>query len=305
MDYQSGAVRPVDSFGDGWSIIKNDYWIYVAMSLVAGIIVIVVSFILSMINGVISGALSGVLGVATSGASDAAKMSASIAPQIIGQAVSFFTNIIVATLTGIFFCGFYKSMSRVAGGGRAEFGDLFSGFGNLQACFIVAVLVSVIQFIIAIAMLVVGVTIGVGAVGVGGLSGIVTSDGQINPAIFGGMIMIILAFVGVYLVVMLIFSALTILIYPLIGERNLSGGQAFIVSLKSGLANLGGLILLLIVGGLMLFVGAIPCGLGLPFVFPFYLAAIFAAYRSVFGSYGDFQNYSPPPPPNFGHQPGY
>lgn len=305
MEYQSGAVRPVDSFGDGWSIIKNDYWIYVAMVVVFGLIIIVVSLILSAINAAISGVLGGVLGVATSSSGDVARASAVIVPEVIKQSVGFFVNIIVATLSGIFLCGIYKSMSRVANGARAEFGDLFSGFENFQACLIVAVVVSVVQFVIAIVMLIAGVAVGVGAIGAGGLSGIITRDGQVNPAIFGGLLLIMLAFFGVYFVIMLIFSALTTFIYPLIGERNLSGGQALMTSVKSGLANLGGLILLLIIGVVMLIVGAIPCFLGLPFVAPIYIAALFSAYRSVFGSYGGYQNYNPPPPPNFGQQPGY
>lgn len=303
MEYQSGAVRPVDSFGDGWSIIKNDYWMYVAMAVVAGIILIIASITLNFINGLISGIISGALGVATSNSGDVARTSAIILPEVIKQIIGFFVSIIISTMSGILFCGIYKSISRVAQGARADFGDLFSGFENFQACFIVAVIVSVIQFVIALVMLFTGAAIGIGALGAGGLSGIVTKDGQVNPAIFGGLLLVILAFFGVYLVIMLIVAALTTFIYPLIGERNVSGGQAFMLSIKSGLANLGGLILLLLLGGLMVFAGAIPCGLGLPFVFPIYIAAIFSAYRSVFGAYGNSRQYNPPPPPNFGQQP--
>ena len=305
MEYQSGAVRPVDSFGDGWSIIKNDYWMYVAMALVAGIIILIASFILNFINGAISGVIAGALGMATSNSGEVARTSAAIAPEIIKQVIGIFVSIVVSTLTGVFFCGFYKSMSRVAAGGRADFGDLFSGFENLTACLIVAVIVSIIQFVIALVMLFGGVAIGIGALGAGGLSGIVTSDGQINPAILGGMVLVFLAFFGIYLVVMLIYASLTTFIYPLIGERNLSGAEAFLTSIKAGISNIGGLILLLILGGLMVFVGAIPCLLGLPFVFPIYIAAIFSAYRSVFGTYGNYQQHNPPPPPNFGQQPGW
>jgi hypothetical protein len=305
MEYQSGAVRPIDSFGDGWSIIKNDYWTYVVMALVAGIIIIVASFILNFINSAISTVIAGALGMATSNSGEVARTSAAIAPEVVKQVVGIFVNIVVTTLTGIFFCGFYKSMSRVAAGARAEFGDLFSGFENLTQCLIIAAIMSIIQFVFALVMLFTGVAIGIGALGVGGLSGIVTPDGQINPAIAGGLILVFLAFMGIYIVIALVWTALTTFIFPLIGERNLSGGQAFLTSIKAGLANIGGLIVLLIVGGLMVFAGAIPCLLGLPFVFPIYIAAIFAAYRSVFGAYGNYQQYNPPPPPNFGQQPGW
>jgi uncharacterized membrane protein len=305
MEYQSGAIRPADSFGDGWSIIKNDYWIYVAMSVVAGIAIIVVSLILNAINAAISGVLAGALGMATSNAGEMARTSAAIVPEVIKQVVGIFVTIIVSTLTGVFLCGIYKSMSRVAAGARAEFGDLFSGFENIQACLIIAVIMAIIQFVFALVMLFTGVAVGIGALGVGGLGGIVTRDGQINPAIAGGLILVFLAFFGIYIVAALIWGALTTFIYPLIGERNLTGAEAFMTSIKGGLANIGGLLLLLILGGLMLFVGAIPCGLGLPFVFPIYIAAIFSAYRNVFGAYGNYRQHNPPPPPNFGQQPRY
>lgn len=305
MEYQSGAVSPVDSFGDGWSIIKNDYWTYVAMAVVAGITLIIVSIVLNFINAAIAGVISGALGMATSNSGDVARTSAAIAPEVIKQVIGIFVTIVVSTISGIFLCGIYKSISRVAAGGRAEFGDLFSGFENLQACLIIAVIMAVIQFVFALVMLFTGVAVGIGALGVGGLGGIVTRDGQINPAIAGGLILVFLAFMGIYIVVALIWGALTTFIYPLIGERNLPGVDAFMTSVKAGIANVGGLILLLILGGLMLVVGAIPCGLGLPFVFPIYLAAIFSAYRNVFGSYGSNQQYNPPPPPSFGQQPGW
>lgn len=302
MEYQAGAVRPVDSFSDGWAIIKNDYWLYVGMVVVVGIIVIAVSVILNMINGAISGVLSGALGAATSGAGDAARTSAAILPQIIQQIIGIFVNIVVTTLSAVLICGIYKSMSRVANGGRAEFGDLFSGFEHFMACFIVAVIMSIVQFVIALAAIAIGAAIGIGALGAGGLGGLITKDGQPNPAIFGGLFLVILAFVGIYLFIMVIISILTIFVYPLIAERHLSGGQALLVSAKSGLANVGGIFLLLLVGGLMILVSLIPCGLGVPFVAPIYIAGIFSAYRSVFGSYGDSRQYNPPAPPTFGGQ---
>jgi uncharacterized membrane protein len=305
MEYQSGAVRPVDSFSDGLSIIKNDYWMYVAMALVAGVTIIIASVVLGFINNMISGVISGAMGVATNRSGEVAQASAIILPELIKQIIGFFVSIIITTLSGVLYCGIYKSMSRVAAGARAEFGDLFSGFENIQACLIVAVVVSIIQFAIALVMLFTGAAIGIGAIGAGGLGGLITSDGQFNPAIFGGLALVLVAVFGIYFVIMIIFAALTTFIYPLIGERNLSGGQAFLTSVKSGLANLGGLVLMLLLGFLMILVAALPCGLGLPFVFPIFIAAIFSAYRSVFGGHGNYTNYNPPPPPSFGQQPPY
>ena len=65
MEYQSGAVRPIGSIEQGWQLIKNDYFMYVAMVVVFGIILIVVSLILSTINSVITNVISAALGVAS------------------------------------------------------------------------------------------------------------------------------------------------------------------------------------------------------------------------------------------------
>ena len=304
MEYQSGAVQPIESFGDGWNIIKNDYWMYVLMVFVGGLILLITSLVLSFITNLISGGIASVLGVATSNSGEIARTSAVVIPQIIAQVVSFFTNIILVTMTGIFYCGIYKSMSRVANGGRADFGDLFGGFENLLACFIFAVVYSVIQFIIAIGVLLGFAAIGFSAIGLT-LKIVVTSDGQINPAVLSGLLLVFLAYLGVIIVIGLITSALTAFVYPLIGERNLPGLQAFLLSIKGGFANLVGLIALIVIGGLMLFFAALPCLTGLPFVAPFYIAALFASYRRVFGSFGGYNQYNPPPPPKFGQQPGY
>ena len=304
MEYQSGAVGPVESFSKGWDIIKNDYWMYVLMVLIFGVIVIVASLILGFINTAITNVIAAAMGVAATNSGDIARASAAIIPQVIAQIIGIFTSIITATLSGVLLCGIYKSLSRVSNGGaRAEVGDLFSGFEHIQACLIYAVIISVIQFVIAIVMLLGFAAVGFSAVGLG-VAGLI-KDGQIDPAIIGGLLAVMLSYFAIVIVLALIIGALTVFVYPLIGERNLSGIQAFGLSVKGGLANIGGLILLLILGGLMLFAGALPCLLGLPFLAPIYIAALFAAYQSVFGRVGGYQNYNPPPPPNFGNRPGF
>jgi uncharacterized membrane protein len=202
------------------------------------------------------------------------------------------------------FCGIYKSLSRIANGGaRAEVGDLFSGFEHIQACFIYGIIMSIIQFVISIVILLGFAAVGFSALGFG-IANII-KDGQMDPTVLSGLIMVILAYAAISIIIGLILAALTAFVYPLIGERNLSGVQALGLSVKSGLANIGGLIGLLILGFLLILAGALPCLIGLPFLVPIYFAALFAAYRSVFGAVGGYQNYNPPPPPNFSNQPGY
>ncbi len=301
MDFQSGSVRPVGSIEEGWNIIKNDYWTFFAMTLVAIVILVVAAMILGFVNNIITIGISATLGIATADAGDAGKMSAAILPQVISLFISIFTNIIVATMSGILFCGIYTALARKKRGEVADFSDLFAGFQKIMPCFIVALFVALIQSVIAFITLFGGAAVGVSALGIG----VLAKDGKLNPAAFGGLFLVIIVLLVFTLIANLLVSVFTAFVYPLISEHNLSGGQALMLSVKSGLANFGGLLLLYILLFLMALVGALVCLVGVLFVAPIISAAMFAAYQSVFGRVQDFYQHTPPPPPNFGNQPGY
>ena len=301
MEFQSGAVRPIGSIEDGWNIIKDDYWTFFGMTLVTIIILVVAAVILGAINNAITFGISTVLGIASSSSGDAAKISAAVLPQLISMVISIFTNIIVGAVSGAFFCGIYAALSRKANSGVADFSDLFAGFKKITSCLIVATVLSLIQFVIGVVALLGAAALGVSALGMGML----VKYGQLNPAAFGGILLIALVFVVITMVVNLIISALTTFAYPLIADRNLSGGAALMLSIKSGFANLGGLVLLLFLLGLIAFGGILVCFIGVLFVAPIITAALFAAYQSVFGRTGGFYQHTPPPPPIFNNQPGY
>lgn len=301
MEYQSGAVSPVGSISEGWNIIKDNYWLFFGMTLVAIIILIIAAVILGFINNLITMGIAAAFGVAAQGTGDVGQMSAAIVPQVISTVISFFTNIIVITISGALFVGIYSALSRQADTNSADFGDLFNGFQKLVPCLIVAVIMSIVQFAISIVFLIGGAALGISAIG----AGILTRDGQLNPAIFGSLFLIILVVAFVYIIINLIVSTLTAFVYPLIADRNLSGGEAILSSIKAGLSNIFGLILLFILLILMGIGGAMLCGIGLLFVAPVMSAAIFAAFRSVFGRPRDNRQYTPPAPPVFGQQPGY
>lgn len=302
MEYNSGAVRPVESISEGLELIKSDYWAFFGMSLVMIICVIVISVVLGLINNVITLAVAGVFGVATQNAGDVGKASAAIVPQLIGAVISLFTNVVVVTVSAMFVCGLYSALARKADTGVTDFGDISKGFQKFMPCLVAGIITSIIQFVIGVVMVVAGAAVGVSAFGLGSLIG---ADGKPNPAIFGGFLAVVLLFGAVYLVISLIIAALSTFVYPLIADRNLSGVEAYLLSFKSGLANIGGLILLLILSGLLFFAGALVCGIGVLFVAPVIYAAWFIAYRDVFGKTNDFRQYTPPPPPEFRNQPGY
>src|SRR5688500_3249010 len=209
MEFQSGAVRPIGSIEQGWNIIKTNYWTFFLMTLVAIIILFAAAMILGLINNAITFGISAALGVATHGSGDAGKISAAILPEIISMFISIFTNIIVLTISGALACGIYTALSRQASSGTAEFGDLFAGFQKIQPCLIVAIVISLVQFVISLVLVLGGAAAGVSALGLGML----TRDGQFNPAVFGGLFLVILVFAGIYIVISLIISALTAFVY--------------------------------------------------------------------------------------------
>jgi uncharacterized membrane protein len=301
MEYQSGAVSPVGSIQEGWKIIKDDYWIFFGMTLVAIIILFVAGIVLGLVNNFITLGVSAALGAPAGNAGEMAQLSAALVPQIISLFIGLFVNIIVGAVSGALFCGIYMALARKVSSGVADFSDLFAGFSKFQACLIVAAVLAVIQLVLSLVTLVGGAAAGFSALG----AGMLTKDGQLNPAMFGGLFLVILLFFGVSLVVNLIISALTAFAYPLIADRNLSGAEALRLSVKSGFSNFGGIILLLILLGLMAFGGALLCFVGILFVAPLITASLFAAYQSVFGRTGNSYRNTPPPPPIFNNQPGF
>lgn len=301
MEYQKGAVRPVECISEGWNIVKDNYGIFLGMFVVAGIILVIAGLILGAINTLVVLGITAALGSATQNSGQVGAVSTAIIPQLASLIISIFTNTIVFTISGVLFCGIYKALSLNSSGETANFSDLFGEFNKITPCLIVAVLTSLFQFVLGLTGLFVGATIGISALS----TGILMSDGKMNPALFGGLLAGIGIFVLVYLIISLVFSALTTFVYPLIVEKNLSGGEAIRLSIKSGLANIGGLILLFLLLGLMAFGGILLCGIGLLFVLPITTAAVFAAFQNVFGKADNFRQNTPPPPPNFDNQAAY
>ena len=301
MEYKSSAVSPTESISQGWNIIKDNYWLFFGMNFVFFLIIFIVSIVLGLINNGITFGISAVLGIATQGSGDIGQGAATVAPQFISTFISLFTNIIVVTCSGILFCGIYKALARTVSGEKPDFGDLFSGFDKVMPCFIFAIAMSAVQFIIAVIILGIGLAIGISAIG----TGMVTADGQLNPAIFGGLLVFFLVVLLFSLIANLIIGVLTSFVYPLISNSEMSGGKALMLSARSGFSNFIGLTFLLVLLGLMAFGGALVCFVGVLFVVPIISASIFAAFQSVFGGIQDNRQHTPPAPPQFGEQINY
>lgn len=303
MEFQSGGVGPIRSIKEGWELIKNDYWLFFGMTLVLSLIIIAVALVLNLIVGGVTAVISGAIGVAAQRGGDAGNAMQAIVPQLIGEVFGIFTGVIVTTLAAMLTCGIYTALSRKADGGMASFGDLFEGFNYFQQCFLVSVIVTLINFVINVVILLMGVALGVSAF----RTGLISADGKLNPNIMGALFGFAAIIGLIYFVISLTIAALTLFVYPLIADRKVPAMQALGLSVRAGLSNLPGIIGLFILQILIIFAGMLACLIGVFFVAPILSASIFAAYRSVFGRnpnpFGG--RHAPPAPPVFHNQPNF
>ena len=296
MDYQTGSVKPIGNVEEGWGLIKNDYWLFFAMTLVLTLIVFGVALVLGAIVGAISGVISAGIGVATQNANDVGKASAALAPQLITQFLSIFTGFITATLSGILTCGIYTALSRKANGGAAQFSDLFEGFKYFKQCLIVSVILTLIRFALNVVFILVGVVFGVSAFG----AGLLTRNGKFDPNVLAPILGILLVMGFIYLVIFSVIGICTFFTYPLIAERKVSAFEALRLSIKAGMSNFFNIIGLFFIQFFIAIGGALLCGIGIFFVIPILSASIFAAYLSVFGRTPVVGQQMPPTPDSFG-----
>ena len=296
MDAQTGSVRPIGNVEEGWNLIKNDYWLFFAMTLVLSLIVFGVAVVLGAVVGSISTIISTAIGAATQNTGDLQKASLAVVPQLITQFLSIFTGLITATLSGILTCGIYTALSRKANGGIPQFGDLFEGFKYFQQCLIVSLIMTLLRFALNVVFILVGVVFGVSAFG----AGLLTRNGKFDPNALAPIFGVLVIMGLIYVVIFSVIGICTFFTYPLIVERKLSVIAALKLSIKAGMSNFLNLIGLFFIQFFILLGGALLCLIGIFFVIPILSASIFAAYLSVFGRTPMMGEQPPPTPDSFG-----
>jgi uncharacterized membrane protein len=194
-------------------------------------------------------------------------------------------------LMGPMMCGLYLALFQTRRGQPIEFGILFKGF-DYFADSLIATLIHMIPVVVIFVPSYILFYIGFFVM--------MTQQqgGEPNP---GAM----LSFFGVFavfwlclIIVLILVSVVFTFAYPLIVDRRLSGVEAVKLSVRAALGNFWRLLGLLLMTGLMSFVGALFCYVGAFFVMPISFAAIATAYEQVFGL-GELQPNLPPPPPTF------
>ncbi len=203
--------------------------------------------------------------------------------------------IISWVLIGPIVVGIYTAMLKQYGGEKPDFGMFGAGFAKFMPATIVGILLILPGILLNSYNLVLR---------------LIQLLAIFNPNELTAGAAFIFAIVSfliniIALIASLIFAILFTFALPLVAETDLSAFDALKLSAKAGMANVGGMILLYIILGLILIGGALACGIGLFFVIPIVYAALTVAYRQVFpmGSH-DRQNINPPAPENYGNMPG-
>ena len=208
-------------------------------------------------------------------------------------AVGFLIGSVVpmGILLGPMMCGIYLALFQTRRGQPIEFGILFKGFdyfGDSVIATLLHMIPIIVIFVPSYLIFYVGMFLVMSRQG-----------GEPDPS---AMLVFFGLFAVFWVVMMVIIIALSVVFtfaYPLIVDRRLSGLNAVKLSIKAALANFWRLLGLLLLSGLLNFVGVLFCYVGVIFVLPVGFAAISRAYEQVFGLAGKIEPNLPPPPPIF------
>jgi uncharacterized membrane protein len=224
LTFRRRAVRPMECLREGWQMIRDYYWLFLGITLVA---------------------------------------------LLISQAAAII-------LTGPLTCGIYLCLLRRARGRDVTFDMLFQGFEYFVPSLIATLIMIVPVVIFAMVVLVLEM------VGLFAAGALMAQGGPPNRLAIVGLWAIVIVFALVFYLVILFVNALFVFTMPLIVDRKLSGLEAVKLSARAVMANLRGVVLLLLLETLVCLGGALLCCVGAYFVLPLQYAMVTIAYLQVF-----------------------
>lgn len=182
-----------------------------------------------------------------------------------------------------------------------EFGMMFKGFEK----FVPLMVIGLIQAIPGIIAQVLRFGVNIGQLGLNGgrnreMDFFMASDKDV--AIASGLVIVAVIVGIVFMIFALIWWMVFFFAIPLAMEYDLGAVDAIKLSAQAAMANIGGLIVMLILSILVGLLGVLMCGIGVILVSTpiIYIANAFV-YRQVFPYTGDQQfNMAPPPPASYG-----
>lgn len=182
-------------------------------------------------------------------------------------------------LLGPMMCGIYLCYRQQALGQPVAFDMLFKGFDHFSESFIAALLMLAASLVLVLPAM----ALMFAAMFMGFLGGI-AAPGEAAQAgsAFAGCLLFALVILLVMLGSLLIGLFFTFT-FPLIMDRGLPGMEAVKLSFKAAKANLGGLLLLALVNGLLSCAGLLCCYVGALLVLPLTFGTHWICYERVFG----------------------
>ena len=225
-------VKPVLCLQTGWSLIKEQYWLFLGITAL----------------GLIVGSM-GPLGI----------------------------------LLGPMMCGIYLCLFARLRGERVGFELLFKGF-DYFAQSLIATLVQAVPVLLL--LLPVYALFFIQFMSKMGGARTRSRGASVDPSALYSMFAMMGVLVLVVMLVSLAIGAFFIFTYPLIVDRKLAALDALRTSVKAVLANLGGVLGLVLLTTLFSIIGLFFCYVGAFLVLPVSFAAWAVAYRQVFPSQG-------------------
>lgn len=193
-------------------------------------------------------------------------------------------------LFGPIMAGVYTCFLKEMRGEPVDFGMMFKGFEK----FVPTMIVGLLQLLPTIIYQIVSWTMDIGRF-------IAMSQGRTGQDVATGISIASGIFGLIFLVVSIVWAITFAFAVPLVAEHNLKPMEAIRLSASAAWSNIGGLILLWILAGLLGLAGMIALCIGILFVMPIVYAAMAFSYRQVFPDMGP-QNYhnAPPSPDMYG-----
>ena len=199
--------------------------------------------------------------------------------------------------------GFYYTALRAMRGEPVEFGMMFKGFER----FVPLMVVGLVQSIPSIIYQGFDLTVRLGNLGLQdfGRSGSGRNffqSGEPNIALAGGLLVVIIIVAVVLMIVSIVWAISFALAIPiLIDNENMGPMDALKLSARASWSNVGGIIVLAILGGLLGIAGALALCIGILFVLPVIWVSWAFAYRQVFPDLAPTAyRYEPPSPESYG-----
>lgn len=270
IQYYKGAIDATGCISNGWNLVSTNYGLYLGICVVATLTMMFLSCI-PCLNILVIGLVN--------------------APLI---------------------AGIYYVLLRDMRGEPIDFGMMFKGFEKFVPVMIVGfiqavptIIFTILQYALDLTRLATQI---LGQQGIGRGDFYQSPDGT-EIAIAGGLLAVYIVVIVAYFIIAIAWYITFAFALPLVVEHNIGAIEAIQLSAKAGWGNVGGLILLAILGGLIALAGIIALCIGIFFVIPIIYAAQAFAYRQVFPSINPPTTYNTPPPPgeyggSFGQQYG-